>query len=276
MKDLRFTAQRVWRNKRLWQTIRNVARSPRDMLLLLVLGPNDLWRLKLGRQLMDDLTAFRTGTGDNPAQEGAAVIDAFHTLYFNRWPQTLENTRWMGLSVLKCPLDLWVYQEIIHETDPDFIIETGTYRGGSAMYFAGLCDLRNKGHVITIDAAEYVTLDHPRITQIVGNSVDDETVGRVREIVGEMSALVSLDSDHERDHVLREMRAYSELVPVGGYMVVEDTDLNGHPLPPAGEAPGPYEAVEQFVRENPSFEADVSREKYMLTFNPTGWLRRIE
>jgi len=34
-----------------------------------------------------------------------------------------------------------IYQEIMFEVKPDLIMETGTYRGGSALFFAHLCDL---------------------------------------------------------------------------------------------------------------------------------------
>jgi cephalosporin hydroxylase len=36
-------------------------------------------------------------------------------------------TFWMGRQVYKCPTDLWVYQELLHVTEPDLIIETGTF-----------------------------------------------------------------------------------------------------------------------------------------------------
>jgi cephalosporin hydroxylase len=51
------------------------------------------------------------------------------------------SIQWMGHLLLKWPPDLWMYQEIIFETRPDLIIETGTYKGGSALYFANLFDL---------------------------------------------------------------------------------------------------------------------------------------
>jgi cephalosporin hydroxylase len=46
--------------------------------------------------------------------------------------RTWRNTHWLGVPLLKCPLDLWVYQELIASQRPDLIVETGTHRGGSA------------------------------------------------------------------------------------------------------------------------------------------------
>src|ERR1700733_8367437 len=64
------------------------------------------------------------------------IVDEFHALYYRIWDfsrgaGTLD-LHWMGFHTLKCPLDLWIYQEILVETEPDVIIETGTRYGGSA------------------------------------------------------------------------------------------------------------------------------------------------
>ena len=84
-----------------------------------------------------------------------------------------------------------------------------------------------------------------------------------------------LDSDHSRDHVLAEMRLYADLVPVGGYLLVQDTNINGHPVHP-DFGPGPMEAVEEFLATNDEFEVDRARERMMFTFHPRGYLRRVK
>ena len=86
--------------------------------------------------------------------------------------------------------------------------------------------------------------------------------------------MVALDSDHSEPHVSEEMRLYGPLVTPGCYMVVEDSNLNGHPVQ-AQWGPGPTEAIQKFLSENGGWLVDESRERSLLTFNPGGSLLRI-
>ena len=96
-----------------------------------------------------------------------AVIEQFHRLYYHSHEQTWQNTRFLGVNVWKTPLDLWLYQELIHELRPDAVIETGTKYGGSAYYLARLFDLIGHGRVITIDTEPQPDRpEHPRITYL--------------------------------------------------------------------------------------------------------------
>ena len=84
-----------------------------------------------------------------------SVVDEFHRLYYDArlFNMTWRNTWFLGHAVQKCPLDLWLYQEIVHGLQPDVIVEAGTAFGGSALYLASLCDLLKKGRVLTINVA---------------------------------------------------------------------------------------------------------------------------
>jgi len=203
------------------------------------------------------------------------ITNRFHKLYYYRRAQTWRNTRWLGTDVLKCPLDLWIYQELVHELQPDWIIETGTAFGGSASYLASLCDALGRGQVLTIDAVEREGRPrHPRIQYVRGASTDPEVLARVaRAVDGARAVIVLLDSDHSYANVLAELRAYHAFVTPGSYCVVEDGNVGGHPV--AREfGPGPLEAVHAFLAETDAFEIDREREKFYLTFNPSGYLRR--
>ncbi len=190
---------------------------------------------------------------------------------FHRVP---ERTTWMGVPVHKSPLDLWVYQEIIWEVRPAVIIETGTWRGGSALFFAHLLDLLGAGEVLTIDTAPRGDLpDHPRLHYLIGSSVAKEIISQVEGMVsGKSPILVSLDSDHTCGHVRAELEAYAPLVTPASYLVCEDTSISPTVFP--GFLPGPAAAVRDFLAEHPEFEADPTREKFLATWNPGGWLRR--
>ncbi len=85
--------------------------------------------------------------------------------------------------------------------------------------------------------------------------------------------LVDLDSDHRKPYVSKELHLYSPLVTPGSYPIVEDTHFNGHPILPKF-GPGPGEAVAEFLPTHPEFQPGASREKFGMTFNPGGYLRR--
>jgi cephalosporin hydroxylase len=201
------------------------------------------------------------------------VTEAFHRLYYDS--AVWKDTYWLGTRTQKCPLDLWVYQEILHETRPDLILETGTAHGGSALYLASVCDHMNRGEVVTVDIAPIEGRpEHDRITYLTGSSTADTVVAEVeRHVAGHERVLVILDSDHSRDHVLDELRLFSPWVTPGSYLIVEDTNVNGHPALPE-HGPGPMEALEEFLAETDEFEIDAAREKFFLTFNPRGFLRK--
>jgi len=207
----------------------------------------------------------------------SSLVDQFHWLYYGRREQTWGNTFWLGHRVLKCPLDLWCYQEILHDVRPELIIETGTYQGGSALFLASICDLLGQGKVLTIDVDRREDRPrHPRITYLTGSSTSNAILRQVRRRAkGTSRVLVILDSGHAREHVLAELHEYAPLVTPGSYLVVEDTNLNGHPVE-SDHGPGSAEAVAEFLEQNDAFIRDERREKFLLTFNPGGYLEKRE
>lgn len=203
-------------------------------------------------------------------------ITKFHRLFYESHGRTPWSSSWLGIPVWKCPLDLWVYQEIISESQPDVIIESGTALGGSALFLASILELINKGRVVTIDIqSEKGRPQHERITYLHGSSTSEEIAEELRSLVNpDDKVMVVLDSDHRKSHVLEELAIYSKLVTNGSYLIVEDTNLNGHPVVPE-HGPGPMEAVEEFLTNNKDFIPDKGREKFYLTYNPGGYLKRI-
>ena len=204
------------------------------------------------------------------------IIDQFHILYFKNHKKTLRNTYWRGHPVIKCPLDLWIFQEIIINLKPDIIIESGTSHGGSAFFLASICDLVNNGEIFSIDIVdEKGRPQHKRINYLIGSSTSEEVIDQIREkINNDDKVMVTLDSFHTKNIVLNELKTYSKFVTKGSYLIVEDTNINGHPVSPH-YGPGPMEAIEEFLKENNEFIIDKSKEKFYMTTNPNGYLKKI-
>lgn len=175
-----------------------------------------------------------------------------------------QGTYWLGHVTKKCPTDAWIYQELIYATYPSYIIETGTGRGGSALFLASICDLVGYGQVITIDIKDMDSFfHHPRITKIIGSSVESSVVDRVNKMVSGDRVMVVLDSLHTYDHVLAEIKLYAPMIKHKDlYLIVEDSYLSCV-----------RSAIADYLLENENFVIDRRQEKFGLTFHPSGYLR---
>ena len=216
---------------------------------------------------------------DGPAPEGpVSVPDDLRDVFTNAYHRSLawHETRWLGRQVPNAPTDLVAYQEILAEVRPDWVIETGRQNGGRAWFLATVCDLLGHGEVISIGAHSRKDLpSHPRIRCLTAAAHEPEARRLVDEIVGdEPHALVILGSRTRRERTRREFEAFAPLVPVGSYVIVEHTVLNGFPVD-ASFGPGPREALRRIMNLHGEFLADSTRERHTLTFNQGGFLRRI-
>jgi len=201
-----------------------------------------------------------------------SIIRDFHKLYHESIDGTWHQTYWMGVKTLKCPLDLWIYQELLWRIKPDLVIETGSAFGGSALYLAHILALIGHGRVISIDIKPPPPVRHRLITFITGSSVAEKTLTLVKKHAAKAKKiLVILDSDHHKQHVLNELNAYAPLVSNGSYLIVEDTDINQSVRFDHG--PGPTEALREWLPNNSSFKVDRNCEKLLMTFNPGGYLK---
>ena len=206
------------------------------------------------------------------------TVQRFTALYHELRDQTLGRTRWLGVSVVKSPSDLLILQEIVAETRPNLIIETGVLAGGSTYYLATLMDLIGiDGKVIGVDvdlsAVNPYIADHPRIELIEGSSTDPAVVATLGERAQGHRVMVDLDSDHRAEHVEGELRALAPLVTPHCYLVVEDTWIGSTVRFDQGA--GPAEALEAWLAEGQPFEVDRWRERLLLTHNGGGYLRRV-
>jgi cephalosporin hydroxylase len=229
--------------------------------------------------------------GNYHLSDDKEIIKRFNNLYIQSG--ALVNTYWMGINSVQTPGDNWMMQELIYEVKPDFIIETGTYTGGTALYYAMLLEHINKnGKIITVDIKDYKNKSeleydvfNERVECIIGDSVGKETIDKIKSKVENHKVIVMLDSLHTKEHVLKEIELYSQFVSKGSYLVVADTFLSTmskslrKDLKKAGwhnSKQGPMEAVNEFLKTNKNFIIDKSKEKFLNTQHPSGYLKRIK
>lgn len=202
---------------------------------------------------------------------------------------------WMGAPIIQRPADIVALQEILWECKPDVIVETGVARGGSVIFFASLLRAFGKpdGKVIGVDidirAHNRDTIEkHPMASSIVlieGSSSAPEIVAQVKSHIPEgASVMVVLDSDHSRQHVANELRAYCDLVTKGQFFITADTILG---FIPQDKAPTyyskllvsgdePLAAVHDFLAADDRFVRDPINDKLIMSSSPDGYLRRIK
>jgi cephalosporin hydroxylase len=180
-----------------------------------------------------------------------------------------SHLTWLGHPMWQPPLDLWTIQETISQVRPALLIETGSHRGGSALFYANLFDLMNHGRVVTVDVEKLHDITHPRIKFLLGSSVDDQIIAEIARAADVAPVMVILDSHHSEEHVAKEMEAYHRLVTPGSYLMVQDgvIDVSGRS--------GPLKAIRDFLPRHPEFEVDQERcTRFLLTYHPMGWLKR--
>jgi len=204
----------------------------------------------------------------------------YHVWYYGAgvW----KSTSWLGVRTLKSVSDMWNYQEILTELKPRLVVEFGTAYGGSALFFASVLDgLGHDYRVLTVDTLrsriDGQAIDHPNIEVLTASSTGPETATRLAELKelfpGPLFGI--LDSDHSARHVRAELDLITPLLKPHDYLVVEDSNLNGHPVMP-DYGPGPFEAVEAFLADHPTaYRHDPAREaKFGFSFAPGGFLIR--
>ena len=163
--------------------------------------------------------------------------DAYQRWYYER--QVHTRVRYLGHATMKSVSDLWNYQEIIFDLKPALIVELGTYAGGSALYFSHLLkSMSGHRHLLTVDisrdAVASEVLRDPGIEFMLASSCSDGVAQRIQALQKEFPGpmFIIIDSDHGKKHVLAEMIMLRALIRTGDYFIVEDSNINGHPVLP--------------------------------------------
>jgi cephalosporin hydroxylase len=221
-------------------------------------------------------------------------------------PKYSYNFSWLNRPIIQYPQDIVAMQEIIWETKPDLIIETGIAHGGSLIFSASMLALLDMEDAILsgaslnpkvsarkvlgidIDIRDHnmkAILDHPmasRIEMLKGSSIDPAIINQVKAFAASYSKiLICLDSNHTHEHVLKELEAYAPLTSIGSYCVVFDTiveDLPSNMYPDRSWGPGnnPKSALKEYLSKHPEFlvNTEISN-KLLISVAPDGYLKRI-
>ena len=137
----------------------------------------------------------------------------------------IKNTKWTkfkwkGLTLMKDPMTLTIYQQLIQDIKPKTIIEFGTYEGGSALWMKDLCkSLSLNTEVITIDInpikpikeIEFINLDINKINNFKFNKYE--------------SPIIVIEDCHK--NLKGIFNKVDNFLKKGDYFIVEDTlDIN--------------------------------------------------
>lgn len=176
---------------------------------------------------------------------------------------------WLGRPVIQLPEDLVRMQELIYAVRPDVLVETGVAHGGSLIFYASLFKALGRGRVVGVDIEirphnRSAIEAHPLasfVTLIEGDSTASAVVERVRACLSPGDrVLVVLDSNHTKDHVAKELRAYAPLVTPGSYVVVTDCMMEDLADVPGGRPEwiddNPRAAAREFLAAHPEFVVD--------------------
>lgn len=200
------------------------------------------------------------------------------------------NFRWLGRPIVQYPQDIVALQEIVWETRPTLIVETGVAHGGSLILYASLFELMKvPGEVVGVEIElrphnETAIAAHPmsdRIRVVKGSSTDPAVVATVAEIAARHErVMVVLDSHHSHEHVAAELAAYAPLVTPGNYLVVFGTAVGE--LPPTLDIDRPWNsernprtALHEWLAAGQPFDVDEGlSQRLILSDGPGGYLRR--
>lgn len=223
------------------------------------------------------------------SKEGLEMLSNLWVKVSTEFKMMYELT-WLGRPIIQYGSDMIMLQQLIWDIKPDIFVETGIAHGGSLIYTASLFELMgNNGQVIGIDveirAHNRTAIEqHPlfkRIKMIEGSSIADSTIKELeKNLTSGKKICVMLDSNHSKDHVLKEMQLYSKYVSVGSYLIVQDGAQAWVSDIPRGKKEwkedNPLAAIEEFLKTNKDFEIDPGFTRLGITSSPSGYLKKIK
>jgi cephalosporin hydroxylase len=190
-------------------------------------------------------------------------------------------TFYKGVKTSTLPSDAWVYHELIWKERPTVIVEIGNFHGGSTMMLSDYMMGTPEGRLVIgvdIDHSQLFqdALEYPNIKWIEGDANHEDMLGRVKSLIQpDDKVMVVDDSNHQEEHTYQVLKSFAPLVTKNQYFIVEDTLIGGI-LPRHHGEFGADVAVARFLKETDEFEPVTYWQKWFITNNPGGFLRRVK
>lgn len=190
------------------------------------------------------------------------------------------NYTYKGISCLKDPIDLALYIKLIWEQKPRTIIEIGSFHGGSAVFFADLCEMyKLETQVVTVDFRAIQGHTDPRVRFIQADALHLDQ-SDLHQALDDLPRpwLILEDSAHTFDVCYAVLEYFKERLEPGEVLVmedgvIEDQGANAH------YGGGPNLAISRFFSKWP--DCYKVMEEYTdffgrnATFNPNGYLQKL-
>jgi len=185
-----------------------------------------------------------------------------------------------GLHMTKLPCDMFIYPDIIYRAKPEVVVEIGTQRGGSAIFFSDLLAPLG-GKVVTVDVnppGEEMLLrfEGKNIAFIKGDINNPETIHNILRYCNEKNCLVIDDGSHSKNDIYTAFQSLNHLIPAGGFYVVEDGMTNAILLDilPGKQDLQPNKAIAQILQDYPNFELFRDYDEYIFSTVLLGILQK--
>jgi len=134
------------------------------------------------------------------------------TIKFTKW----NKFKWKGLTLMKDPMSLTIYQQLIQDLKPKTILEFGSYEGGSALWMKDLCNTLNLNtKVITVDNNFNINLKGIEFIKLDVNKIDNFNFGILE------SPIIVIEDCHE--NVSGIVKKVDKFMKKGDFLIIEDS-----------------------------------------------------
>jgi len=160
-----------------------------------------------------------------------SIISYFSHNFIAEYANKIKNTKWnlfkwKNLTLMKDPMTLCIYMQLLQEIKPKTILEFGTYEGGSSLWIKDMSkslnfdcevytfDINKKNVKITKnDNINFYYLDNFKIKDFVRDHKDI--------LINLESPIVVIEDSHE--NVVEILTEIDKFLSKDDYLIIEDT-----------------------------------------------------